>query len=113
MFYLDMDSKGGKRGRGHCPKCSTEYFNWYKPKECSNCGEFIGGSHTSKKRSKSSVHISSAVTVTPSIVSVATTERGNRCFVMKDESGNWMCLNNNCRDKHANTSIHANTSMKR
>ena len=59
-----------------------------------------------QKRPKSSVNIFSAVTVTPSIVSVATTKRGNRRFVTKDESGNWICLNNNCRDRRA---MHVNS----
>ena len=58
LFFLDMDSKGGKRGREHCPKCSAEYFNPYKSKEYLSCGEFIGGLHTSEKKPKSLVHIS-------------------------------------------------------
>lgn len=101
VLDLDMDSKQIKRGRGHCPKCSKEYFNRYKPKECSNCGELIGGSYTSEKKAKNTENGHSAVRVTSSVISVATTKRGNRCFVTRDEMGNWMCLNNKCKDKRA------------
>lgn len=101
-----MDSTHKKRGQGNCPKCNESYFNRYKPKDCSNCGEYIGGSYTSKKKQKLEKP-ASAVWVTPSIASVVTTNRGNRCFVARDdETGGWICLHGDCKEKRA---MHVNS----
>ena len=99
-----------KRGQGNCPKCSESYYNRYKPKDCSNCGEYIGGSYISNKKPKKIKKPPSAVRVTPSIASVMTTIRGNRCFVARNETGSWICLYKDCKDKRA---MHVNSGVSK
>ncbi len=42
-----------------------------------------------------------AVKVTENIYSVMTTNRNDRCLVSRDDSANWICLNETCKQRRA------------
>ena len=101
-----MPSTHKKRGQANCPKYSESYYNWYKRKDCSNCGEYIGCSCISNKKDKK---IKPPVRLTPSIASVMTSICGNRYCVARNETGSWICLYKGCKGKCA---MHVNAVCK-
>ena len=93
-------SSGGKRGTGSCDNCQQVYSCRNKPKHCTNCKFFIGGSYAPQPKKKKCV-ILAAVKLSENIFSVATTNRNDRCFVSHDENGAWICLHESCKERRA------------
>lgn len=95
-----MDSeKWTSRGTGTCPSCQQyNYVNRHKPPKCPDCGRNLGGSFTGTKKAKKT--IPDAVAITKNIFSVRTSNRGDRCFVCKDNNL-WICLHEKCKERRA------------
>ena len=81
-------------------------MNRHKPSECPACGYKLGGSFLGPKKQKKS--IPDAVSVMENIVSVQTSNQGDRCLVCK-ENNLWICLHDKCKQWRA--SYHASGKL--
>ncbi|XP_068755676.1 HMG domain-containing protein 3-like isoform X4 [Montipora capricornis] len=102
--------KSSQRGKGQCPNCKASYTNRYKPEVCSQCGFLLGGSFVQKhpKRTKlDSPSCSSVVLGTWNVYSCKTSNRDDRCLVIKDRrQGNTsvVCEHHNCKEARGRSS---------
>lgn len=81
-------------------------MNRHKPSKCPACGYKLGGNFPGPKKQKKS--IPDAVAVTDNIVSVRTSNQGDRCYVCKEDNL-WICLHDKCKQRRA--SYHASGKL--